>query len=34
MGFLTQKRLNAQKGTAKAFSLPVAMVTLPANQNA
>jgi hypothetical protein len=34
MGFLTQKRLNAQKGTAKAFSLPDAMDTPNDNQNA
>jgi hypothetical protein len=34
MGFLTQTLIIEQKGTAKAFSLPAAMVTLQANQNA
>jgi hypothetical protein len=34
MGFLTQTLTNAQKGTAKAFSLQSAMDTPKDNQNA
>jgi len=34
MGFLTQTLTNAQKGTAKAFSLPAAITTPNDNKNA